>query len=1040
MQLGVSIAGAAIGFAFGGPAGAQWGWMAGSMLGSVLFPAHMEGPHMADLKVQNSAYGQPIPIAYGMYRMAGNVIWAAPPVEHSQTSDGKGGPSVTTHSYSESFAVGLCEGPIVGVRRIWANAKLIYDMSSDATPSSITASAQVASMIRVYVGDEFQGPDPTMESDLGVGNVPGYRGLAYVVFTDLDLSGYGNFLPTLSFEVVTASAQTWSHQVLATWSHPTSLGTFFSAPCLNTSVVNALAWGYYYGYEGVHLQTLTAYGSTPNGVWTMGSPGDFPVRGRSDVPGAFVRGDLGNYTMVWLDGQSGEITDSQIPFLPYAGSAATFIKEGAVIWATYCDFDSGYGIYRSNMVGPVMTQSTQTGQWSLLGVTASYLYAADVATGDILKFDKNTLALVGTAFSGAPHGLVLGHVLSDGLMYGAVNGVGVWKFDIVSGIQTRVFDFPSLITPHAMEVVNESTVLYINALSIDQISLSVAHASLDKQGVALSSIVSDICKRVGLQASQIDVSQLTDTVYGYALTGRSAAKSNLQPLMAAYMLDASDTHAKLKFVKRGGSSCVTIPSADLGASNTSGSEEAVNPLISVRTQETDLPQLVEITYLGAQNDYENGTQRAFRAVTTSVQKSALQLPVVLMDDEARQRCELMLWSQWICRTSYTFATTYAYLKYEPSDVVTLIDPDSGYEVVVRLTKCENTGLGQLRWTAVSEDPTLYDLNVTTVGGSAEGYKPPVLSYAGPTKLVVIDMPPLRDVDGSQALYIGACGYDSTWPGAAIQLSHDGVTFVPLVTLTKQTTVGFTQGVLPAFAGPNMPDEASSLTVKLVSGTLSGTDNNGLIAGVNFALIGQELVFFRDAILTGTGTYKLTGFLRARQGTEWAMVSHTSSDVFVLLSASTLYKVPLQIADLGATIKFMPTTLGQMTSIASAVSVTVSEACVRPLAPSGFTAVAGSSDATGDITLSWTRRARVHAGWLNGTDVPLDESAETYQLVVRKGNVLMRTTTVSAAQSWIYSAASMDADGFTVGQTIGFSIAQNSDQGVLGHAATTTIQR
>jgi hypothetical protein len=83
---------------------------------------------------------------------------------------------------------------------------------------------------------------------------------------------------------------------------------------------------------------------------------------------------------------------------------------------------------------------------------------------------------------------------------------------------------------------------------------------------------------------------------------------------------------------------------------------------------------------------------------------------------------------------------------------------------------------------------------------------------------------------------------------------------------------------------------------------------------------------------------------------------------------------------------------------------------------------------------------VHAGWLNGTDVPLDESAETYQLEVRKGSVLMRTTTVSAAQSWIYSAASIDADGFTVGQTIGFSIAQNSDQGVLGHAATTTIPR
>ena len=55
-QLAVSVAGAAIGFAVGGPTGAQWGWLAGSMVGSVLFPPHMEGPHMADLRVQNSAY------------------------------------------------------------------------------------------------------------------------------------------------------------------------------------------------------------------------------------------------------------------------------------------------------------------------------------------------------------------------------------------------------------------------------------------------------------------------------------------------------------------------------------------------------------------------------------------------------------------------------------------------------------------------------------------------------------------------------------------------------------------------------------------------------------------------------------------------------------------------------------------------------------------------------------------------------------------------------------------------------------------------
>jgi len=161
---------------------------------------------------------------------------------------------------------------------------------------------------------------------------------------------------------------------------------------------------------------------------------------------------------------------------------------------------------------------------------------------------------------------------------------------------------------------------------------------------------------------------------------------------------------------------------------------------------------------------------------------------------------------------------------------------------------------------------------------------------------------------------------------------------------------------------------------------------------------------------------------------------------VLLNAASLYRLPLQIADLGTTMKFLATTLGQVINTNSAMAATVSEACVRPLAPAGFTAISGSNANPADITLNWIRRARVNAAWLNGTDVPLDESSESYRVQVFSGSAVVRTTVVSGAQSWIYSAASISADSFITGQTIGFSVAQNSDQGVLGHAASTSIVR
>lgn len=55
--------------------------------------------------------------------------------------------------------------------------------------------------ITFYKGDDSQTADPLIEGYLGAGNVPGYRGSAYVVINSLQLADYGNALPSLEFEV-----------------------------------------------------------------------------------------------------------------------------------------------------------------------------------------------------------------------------------------------------------------------------------------------------------------------------------------------------------------------------------------------------------------------------------------------------------------------------------------------------------------------------------------------------------------------------------------------------------------------------------------------------------------------------------------------------------------------------------------------------------------------------------------------------------------------------------------------------------------------
>lgn len=158
---------------------------------SGLFARDREGPRLSELAVQTSTEGAGIAIVFGRMRVTGQVIWAARFRETSQTrksGGGKGGPKTTQYRYSLSFAVGLAEGPIGGVGRIWANGEPFESAGA---------------VMRVHSGAEDQAPDPLIAAIEGA--APAYRGLAYVVFEDLDLTPFGERIPNLSFEVFAAA-------------------------------------------------------------------------------------------------------------------------------------------------------------------------------------------------------------------------------------------------------------------------------------------------------------------------------------------------------------------------------------------------------------------------------------------------------------------------------------------------------------------------------------------------------------------------------------------------------------------------------------------------------------------------------------------------------------------------------------------------------------------------------------------------------------------------------------------------------------------
>ncbi len=204
-----------------------------------LFSKTPEGPRTEEFRATTSRYGAPIPITYGSIRVGSNLIDAGSVREVRRTTGSKRNKR-TIFEYFQTIALGICEGQINRIVRIWADKEVIYDArsvgSTGSTPVSIftlfnllfgtnvdpnNASAKATAYATVlnaaftggvtkkfpftlveYQGSETQTADPTLAALHGIANTPAYRGLAYVVLPDFPLHQTNNRIPITEFEVV----------------------------------------------------------------------------------------------------------------------------------------------------------------------------------------------------------------------------------------------------------------------------------------------------------------------------------------------------------------------------------------------------------------------------------------------------------------------------------------------------------------------------------------------------------------------------------------------------------------------------------------------------------------------------------------------------------------------------------------------------------------------------------------------------------------------------------------------------------------------
>lgn len=791
------VVGAAIGY-FVPVIGPALGYAIGSIAGGMLFPEQVQGPRLQDLRAQSSEYGRPIPIVYGTIALGGNVIWASDLVEvESESGGGKGGgPEVTNYSYFANFAVAICEGE-VSLGRIWAGPekRLIWD---GATLEGAEAGAQ----LRFYSGSETQEPDPLMESYLGAGMVPAYRGTAYLVLENFPVAKDGNRIPFLTVEVGRAEAnvapvsleQTWIQQVFF-W------GGYYAV----------LYYGLYNGIVIRHADDNTLFGhytyDVPNDNWinsdecfldstrgvlvqyireTMqfrtyaiadGAQTTYTITvpvGADADPASDIRGAC-LHNGYWIFG-AGNVSGGRITLYvvdpttkecihAYSGTAPSGQAFFGPLRAPNDSSAVLYGLTKSPGIGtagalyeiPISSNFTpvslgepayihpnstlrigccrvdpNTGYiWTLSGgsIGDGYLDVCvnDPATRARIFYQRITTTLVIDEsvrnpflfLSGSPNtAIIAGYrygvptidqfltfnadtpaltadLLGASALYIGALGRNPITGDLMAFRRSGWISFGDTSDPTTANTFVAGTA----TMEPDNKYIGEADGTVQPQGQPLSEIVLDLSQRAGLDASQVDVSQLADdTVDGYAIANQMDVRAAINAMAPAYFFDGVESGAQVKYVKRGGAIAATVADDELGAYESGG--QAPDPLETSRKMDDELPANFNVRYIRAATKYDAAARLAKRLIGNSGTEATLDLPIVMTDTKAQEVAEVNLHGPWVARLTYRFSLPRKYAYLEPTDVIVV----GGY--TMRIVSIKQTG-GRYQCEAVHDDSNVY---------------------------------------------------------------------------------------------------------------------------------------------------------------------------------------------------------------------------------------------------------------------------------------------------------------------------------------------
>lgn len=904
--------GLVVGSFFGAP---QLGFAIGSIVGNIVDPQVIKGPKIGEAPLQTSAEGVFRPVVFGTCALKGNVIDRGNrQVKKKRTQQGKGGPVIEEERVYWTFAIRLAEGPIAGLLRIWQDEKLVYDVRPGS--SIVEESQDFAERFRLYLGDEDQLPDPDIEAYTGIGNTPAYRGTAYVVFPNMDLTDFRERIPDFRFEVTT-SITTSAHDTMAIGT--TGVLTFrtvvspdgqdWDEPPQPISIgfnrLLALDGNRFLSYSPTDAQYSDDFGATWNSsTGGLGGSGGGRVGATLGdvilIPGG-AAGAFGMYrsvnrgqTFVGVPGAPslGAVTIKEDRAIAVANStsAALYVwysidsgltweqgaaGDGFALASDFCiDNDGGVCIIGSDKDGNPHLWVTATGEGDLvehplIGGTATRVTAICADAGDRWLAGTDTGDIWWSSNGGDNWNL------SDDSFGGGVNAIthNGERFIIVGGFTPAI-----IATTETGETLEFETHPFNQSITdvASQRDLIVSVGS----GVSLASYVAAMHERAGQDSTFYDVSGLDQMLDGIVLSGDYTCADAIRTLMPTFFYDAAEydngTGYRVRYLKRGRPVVDTITEDDLIDA----------PEKTIREDALERPKTLHLHFESPTVGYVPAKATVTRDSpdVLVVGELSWQVPVAFNDPEVPRRIAHQLhkvaWVEVAGEEDFTLPDNW--LELVPSDCIGV--SIRGQVRRMRVVQ-ELIDGGSQRYRLIADRQSAYTSNIT--GIPLPPVTPPLPSIVGATIFEFLDIPALTDNNDRLLYYVAASGQTEAWYGAVVQRAvPPDPTWTDATTFTLNSVMGVLENTVST-ASEHYTDTTNVVEVTLYMDEVlnSLTQQQFLSEGGSFALEKPdgtwEIMQYRDAEEQSDGSFALSYLARGRLNSGTSV--HNPGARFVLLN-------------------------------------------------------------------------------------------------------------------------------------------------------------